>query len=54
MYNDTLKTILTLYLTQNSSNSKRTLLDSQLSPNELLTTLSNPDNKNKLYLLNIY
>ncbi|NVP17104.1 hypothetical protein HUU51_00080 [Candidatus Gracilibacteria bacterium] len=52
--NETLKTILTLYLTQQSSQHKRILLESQITPNELLTKLSNPDNKNKLYLLSIY
>jgi hypothetical protein len=54
MYNDTLKTILTLYLTQNSSQHKRILFESELTPNELLSKLSNPDNKNKQYILNIY
>lgn len=54
LYDDTLKTILTLHSMQYSSNNKKVLIDSQMTANEALQLLKKPENKNKLYLLDIY
>jgi len=39
---------------QYSSNNKKVLIDSQMTANEALQLLKKPENKNKLYLLDIY
>jgi len=54
IYDYRLETILSLYLSQLSSNTQRVILDSEISPEDLLSELSKIENKNNLYLLNLY